>query len=100
MTSLVEMSPSYSIHYYEIFADIVRLADDNSLMKIEDEADFTTQNLIDMVKEVYSKWSVDIRIEDYKENDQAGNKDRFYFIANKVIFTAKSPQIFDRSQKF
>ncbi|NTW61783.1 methyltransferase domain-containing protein, partial [Candidatus Saccharibacteria bacterium] len=23
MTSLVEMSPSYSIHYYEIFADIV-----------------------------------------------------------------------------
>ncbi len=58
-------------------------------MRIDNEADFKTQELIDLVNKIYKKWDIEISIEDYRENDRMGNKDRFYFIAKKVIITTK-----------
>lgn len=87
---LIEKTNKKGWHYIVIFTDIWRKSADGNEIVIENEARFTSDYLVDLVKFFYRSWKVDLKIEEYREKDQSGKENSFYFKANRVTIIANN----------
>lgn len=90
LNKLIKLTEKNGWHYIVIFTDIERKSEDGIKIVIENEANFTSDYLLDILNKLYKNWEVEIIIEDYKERDRSGVKGKFYFLANKITIIAKN----------
>lgn len=85
---LVRQTNKRGWHYLVIFTDIRRKSGDGNEILIENEAQLTIEDLLNLINFNYHNWKVDIKVEPYQEKDRSGKED--YFKANKVTLIANN----------
>jgi cyclopropane fatty-acyl-phospholipid synthase-like methyltransferase len=85
---IIKLTKKNGCHYFVIFTDIRRTTYTGELIEIENEANFTSDFLIEAIRYLYKSWKLEIRIEPYRERDSSAHFDRFYFRANRVTIIA------------
>lgn len=89
---IIEMASKHTkpkgVNYFIIFADINRKDRFENVKKIQGEANFACEELIEFIKDIYKEWNLEIKISDYAEKDKY-NPNVNYFQAKKVQIIAK-----------
>lgn len=75
-------------HYIVIFADINRKDQNGNKSIIENEANYSTEEVIGLVKKYYKDWNTNIYIKPYKEKDKLSKFVDYYFQANQITIIA------------
>lgn len=76
-------------HYLVIFADINRKNPDGSKSIIENEANYSSEEVISLIEKYYKDWNVDIYMKPYKEKDKLSKTIEYYFQANQITVIAQ-----------
>lgn len=74
-------------HYLVVFTDIERYSSEGKQLSIEDEARFESKEFVELIKEIYADWILDVKVDKYREKDRTGKTD--YFISNRVSVIAR-----------
>lgn len=76
-------------HYLVVFTDINRKDENGKQKIIENEANFSLEDIIKLVKKYYKDWDVKINVKSYKEKDKFSDTNDYYFRANQITIIAK-----------
>ena len=75
-------------HYIVVFADIDRKDQYGNKSIIDNEANYSTEDIIGLVKKYYKDWNTNIYIKPYKEKDKLSKIVDYYFQANQITIIA------------
>lgn len=89
LKNTTEQTNKNGCHYLVIFADINRKNQDGSKSVFENEANYSSEEVISLIKKYYKNWNVDIYIKPYKEKDKLSKVVEYYFQANQITIVAK-----------
>lgn len=75
-----------AVVYLVIFADIIRRNKNGEIYTFESEANLSSNNLIELINEIFSDWKTTTYFEEYKEAEKYNTKYKYYFEATKITF--------------
>lgn len=78
-------------HYLAIFTDISRISTDGKRVVVDGEADFSTDSLVALLKELYVDWKLQITIMEYKEKNHSDGTN--FFSANRLTLIAHKVKV-------
>ena len=78
-----------SIIYIVMFADIKRRDRDGNIKLIENEANLSEHNVVEIINKIFTKCVILTSIENYREKEKYNNKYKYYFEAKRISFVIK-----------
>lgn len=80
LSTLVSKTNKFGYHYLVIFANIIRKSKSGEIIRIEGEANLKAEPFLKFLHQLYSNWTISIKVLDYSEGD--------YFTAKQITIIA------------